>query len=142
MRDYNNSSKECIRSMWKNTEILTIWNKNYKDITRLNSKNLTELKNNFRRYKKKLRIKRWKILKEFNSLMMDYWSLSTLPEVIQGKYLEEVESVTNRREKEMKKTVKAKNKKERRNSQDRTLKMKMTMMIAISDTVNVHLDYI
>lgn len=74
--------------------------------------------------------------------MMDYWSLSTLPEVIQGKYLEEVESVTKRREKEMKKTVKAKNKKERRNSQDRTLKMKMTMMIAISDTVNVHLDYI
>ena len=44
--------------MWKNTEILTIWNKNYKDITRLNSKNLTELKNNFRRYRKKLRIKR------------------------------------------------------------------------------------
>lgn len=74
--------------------------------------------------------------------MMDYWSLSTLPEVIQGKYREEVESVTNRREKEMKKTVKVKNKKERRNSQDRTLKMKMTMMIAISDTVNVHLDYI
>lgn len=142
MRDYNNNSKECIRSMWKNTEILTIWNKNYKDITRLNSKNLTELKNNFRRYRKKLRIKRWKILKEFSSLMMDYWSLSTLPEVIQGKYLEEVESVTNRREKEMKKTVKVKNKKERRNSQDRTLKMKMTMMIAISDTVNVHLDYI
>lgn len=71
---------------------------------------------------------------------MDFYSLNNKeasPEVIQEKYREEVESVTNKKDQDTSKTVKAKSKKVTKNNQERTYKTKMTMMIAISDSINV-----
>lgn len=73
--------------------------------------------------------------------MMDCYSLNkreASPEVTQEKYREEAEFVTNKRAQETNKTVKAMGKKVRKSSQEKISKMKMTMMIAISDPENVH----
>lgn len=73
--------------------------------------------------------------------MMDYYSLNkreASPEVTQEKYREEAEFVTNKKAQEKNKTVKGRSKKVKKSSQEKIFRMKMTMMIAISDPENVH----
>lgn len=53
MKDYNNSYKECIRFMWRNTETSIIWNNNWKNITKQKSKNSIKRRNNYKKFKKK-----------------------------------------------------------------------------------------
>lgn len=58
MKDLNKSLKACIKSMWKNIETLIIWSKSWRNTTKLNKKNLTKLRRNSKKSKRKSKTKK------------------------------------------------------------------------------------